>query len=88
MAEQEKSTPKVEKGKNEPVTTLRGVRRLAKSGKVPDWGGPKVKTRGGCMVTARIRNGQVEVMEHGQGWVEYPAKGKNIDPDWSPTPAR
>jgi hypothetical protein len=85
MAEQEKS---VQKGKNQEVTTLRGVRRLAKSGKVSDWAGPKVRTRGGCMVTARIRNGQVEVMEQGEGWVEYPEEGKNIDPDWSPTPAR
>ena len=55
-----------------------------------NWAGPKVRTRAGYMVTARINNGQVEVLDetNNSTWTEYPEKGKNLNPNWRPTPAQ
>ena len=70
---------------NQTVSTLRGVRRLAREGKTFEG---RVRARGGYRVAARIRDGRVEVMDatNGNKWTEYPEGGKNLDPSWSPTP--
>lgn len=79
----EKKTEKTEKKEPE-VSTLRGLRRLARNGLVT-WGGPKVRTRGGYKVSARIYNGVVQTLTAEGKWEDYPAEGKNVDPGWSPT---
>ena len=72
---------------NKTVSTLRGVRRLLRDGKTFEG---RVRTRGGYKVSARIRDGVVEVMDvtNGNKWTEYPKRGKNLDPSWSPTPTK
>ena len=74
---------------NQTVSTLRGVKRVARNG-TQNWTGPKVRTRAGFAVTARIRDGVVEVMDptNDMKWTEYPEEGKNLDPSWSPTPPK
>lgn len=83
MSKPVKNYTKTEEKKKQEVTTLRGVKRMARNG-VSNWTGPKVRTRSGYAVTARIINGRVETRTP-SGWEEYPEVGKNLDPTWSPT---
>jgi hypothetical protein len=88
MSRPVKNLKKTEETPRATVSTLRGVKRMARTGNVQNWTGPKVRTRTGFKVTARIVNGQVEVMDptNGNKWTPYPDEGKNLDPSWSPTP--
>lgn len=88
MSRPVKNLKVTEATENAKVSTLRGVKRMARTGNVQNWTGSKVRTRTGFMVTARIVNGQVEVMDptNANKWTPYPEKGKNLDPSWSPTP--
>lgn len=82
---QVKANKKVTTTEKQTVSTLRGVRRLLSNGKTFEG---RVRTRSGYRVSARIRDGVVEVMDptNGNKWTEYPKEGKNLDPSWSPTP--
>ena len=77
-----------ERSEKQTVSTLRGVKRMARTGGVRNWTGPKVRTRTGFMVTARIKDGEVEVMDptNDMKWTPYPPEGKNLNPSWRPTP--
>jgi len=89
MSKPVKNLKKTEATAKEIVSTLRGVRRMARTGNVQNWAGNKVRTRTGYKVSARIINGNVEVMKHGTaGWTPYPEEGMNLDPDWRPTPSQ
>jgi hypothetical protein len=85
MSKPEKKFKNTEETPKAQVSTLRGVRRRAREGHAFEG---RVRTRGGYRVSARIRDGQVEVMDPTENnkWTPYPEKGKNLDPSWRPTP--